>query len=103
MSFHVFSCAACGHAVYPARYLCPACHGAQWRETPAPQGIIEETTATRHKIGADQQQVLHLATVRTSAGPAVIAKLDGPAQEGDTVELAMEQGALRATPSGPPT
>ena len=99
MNFNVFSCSACDHAVYPGRYLCPTCHGVQWKETPATQGVVHESTTTRHKIGADQQVVLHLATVRTDAGPIVIAKLDAPAMSGEKVSLFIENGALNARPS----
>lgn len=96
MTFNVFKCSACGHTVYPARYLCPLCHATTWQETDAGMGAILETTATRHKMGADQQSVLHLATTRTAAGPVVIAKLDGPSQEGDKVDFFIENGALKA-------
>lgn len=100
MSFQVFSCAACGHAVFPARYLCPACHGGQWRETPAPQGVIQETTATRHKMGEGRQEVLHLATVKTYAGPIVVARLDEAMAEQAVVDLFVEEGALIARRPG---
>lgn len=96
MSFFVFSCEACGHAVFPARYLCPVCHGRQWRKTPVHEGVVQETTATRYKMGGSGQDVLHLATVATSGGPIVIARLDGAVDEGATVSLALEDGALLA-------
>ncbi len=68
MSFHVFVCEACGRAVFPRRLLCPQCGGRGWREEPVEGGVLEAL--------ADRGEV-RLGAVRTTAGPLVIARVEG--------------------------
>lgn len=86
----VFQCKGCGATLFPARYLCPRCGAADWREQAAPRGTLEECTVVRHRVGAQAHGGVPLASVRTDAGPVVVARLDAagrPGRPGDAVTL----------------
>jgi uncharacterized protein len=86
----IFRCRACGEALFPARYRCPHCGADDWVNEPAPLGTIEECTVVRHRVGAHGAGDVHLASVRTAAGAVVVARLDGPAREGEAVALTID-------------
>ncbi len=96
----IFRCRACGEALFPSRYRCPRCGAADWADELAPRGTVEEGTVVRHRVGAQGAGDVHLASVRTTAGAVVIARLDGPACEGEavalTIDAAMRVQARRA-------
>lgn len=99
MTFTVFQCASCKKSYFPARHFCPACHRAEWTEITAQYGQVEDSTAVRHRPGADTQTTTYLATIRTTAGPKVIARLEEYMDHGDKVELrSTENGLLVAIP-----
>ncbi|MFM0666926.1 zinc ribbon domain-containing protein [Paraburkholderia sediminicola] len=87
MTLKVFQCTQCGMTLFPARYFCPACGGAQWSECAVERGNIAESTVVRHRVGAQGGGDVHLASVATSAGPIVIARLEAAMQSGDSVSL----------------
>jgi uncharacterized OB-fold protein len=87
MTLSVFQCKQCGTTLFPARYFCPACGGGQWRECTVERGAVAESTVVRHRVGARGDGDVHLASVVTSAGPIVIARLEAAMQSGDAVSL----------------
>jgi uncharacterized OB-fold protein len=93
----VFACAACGTAAFPQRLACPQCGSRDSRAIEAAQGIVEETTIIRHRAGEHSDAPIHLATVRTLAGPLVIAQLEGTTDTGALVRLFLDpDGAIIA-------
>lgn len=90
MKLTVYQCSQCDKALFPARYFCPNCGGAKWQELVTEAGKIEEVTVVRHRVGAEGSKDLHLATVRTVAGPVVIARLDRVMHVGDAVQLQLD-------------
>ncbi|MGF6995465.1 Zn-ribbon domain-containing OB-fold protein [Paraburkholderia sp. GAS32] len=90
MSIKVFRCTHCGTTLFPARYLCPSCGGAEWSALDAEGGTVTAATAVRRRVGADNGGDIHLASVATDAGPIVIARLDSPVETGDAVSLALD-------------
>ncbi|WP_233862776.1 Zn-ribbon domain-containing OB-fold protein [Paraburkholderia adhaesiva] len=86
----IFRCRACGEALFPARYRCPRCGAADWKDEAAPSGVIEESTVVRHRVGALGAGDIHLASVRTEAGAIVIARLDVPGRTGEPVLLTID-------------
>jgi hypothetical protein len=78
-------CTRCGHAVFPARALCPRCGARDWRVEPAATGVVEETT-TRRAGGS-------VASVRTELGPVVVARSPDDAPPGAVVALSLDGGA----------
>ena len=87
MTLDVFRCTACGTTLFPARYRCPACGGAQWATLAATRGKVVAATTVTHRVGVAGAGEVYLASVETDAGPMVIARLDSAAREGDTVLL----------------
>jgi uncharacterized OB-fold protein len=87
MTLKVFQCMQCGAKLFPARYFCPACGGCQWRECTVERGIVAESTVVQHRVGAQGPGDVHLASVVTSAGPIVIARLEDAMQSGEAVIL----------------
>jgi uncharacterized protein len=87
MTLDVFRCTACGTTLFPARYRCPACGGAQWATLAAASGKVVAATTVTHRVGAAGAGEVHLASVETDAGPTIIARLESAAHEGDTVSL----------------
>lgn len=96
--FKAFACTACGHADFPFRLLCVRCGKRVFQEVDASEGHVEETTVVRHRAGGGEGgEGQRLATVRTTAGPRVIARLDVDAARGDRVELLVDaNGAVVA-------
>lgn len=95
MSFAVEQCRACLHAVYPARYLCPQCHGSAWRSIPVGSGTLQQLTQLPDPRGDDAC----LDTLQTDAGPMVIARLAGARHNtGRRYALRLERDALIAEP-----
>jgi uncharacterized OB-fold protein len=78
MSLRLFVCGSCGRAVFPHLLLCPNCGSTGWRREPVDSGVLEAV--------ADRGEV-RLGAVRTSSGPLVIARVDGDAKAGATVQL----------------
>ncbi|REE07344.1 hypothetical protein B0G71_7837 [Paraburkholderia sp. BL27I4N3] len=87
MTLKVFRCAQCETTLFPARYFCPACGGGEWSECAVERGSVAESTVVRHRVGAQGGGDVHLASVVTSAGPIVIARLEAAMQSGESVSL----------------
>ena len=85
-SLTVPACARCGHAMWPPRPVCPRCSATAFHDRDAGRGVIEATTRSEETL---------LASVRTLAGPIVIARLRRHATVGADVELTAE-----AAPAG---
>ena len=84
----VFECGACSHRAFPKRLLCPRCGGAQFRAIAAEFGLLEEVTTSS---AGDT-----IASVRTEAGPLVLAGLDRPLATGSRVRLTRRPGLFAA-------
>lgn len=80
-SLTVPACALCDHAIWPPRPVCPRCGGTAFRDRDAGRGVIEGTTRSEETL---------LASVRTLAGPMVIARLQREAAVGTDVGLTAE-------------
>lgn len=107
-SFAIPACASCGHAIWPPRLACAVCGAAEWTEVPAPTGTLLEVTEAPGYDG----EPTRLGTVRLAVpygaqdakrnsgregeGPPVVAAVAAVAAPGDTVELRLVDGALRA-------
>jgi uncharacterized OB-fold protein len=85
-AFSVVRCARCGLAAWPAPALCRACGSSDLRAEQAATGLLEETTAADRIV---------LGTVRTDAGPMVVARVED-ASAGERVALQLDDGALTA-------
>lgn len=93
--FTVRRCNACLHAVHPARYLCPRCHGSDWRPVAVRSGILLQFTRMPGKQADDR----YLGTLRTDAGPLVVARLAGTIHDkGQRYLLRLDGDALVAAP-----
>jgi uncharacterized protein len=91
----IWVCSACGHAVFPSRLLCSRCSGADWREETVEHGVVEQATEASFRTGAELV-TRRLASVRTDAGPIVIARLLDDAEPGAAVALTLSDGAVTA-------
>ncbi len=74
-------CAVCAHAIWPPRPLCPACGSMTFNESPVVAGSVEETTANVEHL---------IASVRSDAGPTIIARLQRSVPAGARVSLSTE-------------
>ncbi len=91
----VFRCVQCDHRMFPARFLCPKCHGDEFLTEVCASGVVTELT--RSASSGDEAGVYMLATVASDAGPVLIARvLDGAVQRGDKVALVLRDGGLYA-------
>lgn len=104
--FVVYACEACEHAVYPPRILCPQCGGAAWRRMLAEHGVVEELTVRRPVLKRRQlpwgnwldQEATRLASIRTDAGPRIVARVAEGVEVGDRVALALQASTAIALP-----
>lgn len=88
-------CRTCGHAVFPPRLLCPTCGGSDWREDVAESGVVEQATEAVFRTSG-QRVAQRIASVRTGAGPVVIARLADDVGPGSAVALEVSDGAIIA-------
>ena len=84
--FAVAGCTRCGLAAWPRPAMCRRCGSPAFRDVPAPDGVLEELAVA---------QPATLGTVRTAAGPVVVARVLG-ARPGERVRLQVRDGALEA-------
>ncbi|MBU9184431.1 zinc ribbon domain-containing protein [Burkholderia multivorans] len=91
MKLEVFQCKQCGSTLFPARYFCFECGGAEWRERAVEHGRVGELTTVRRRVGAQDGGDVLLASVTTDAGPTVIARLEGAVRTGDRVRVAVDE------------
>jgi uncharacterized OB-fold protein len=89
--FAVSRCAVCGLSAWPPPAMCRRCGSLEFAPEPAPGGTLEETTESAGPDGP-----VTLGTVRTGAGPMVVARVVG-ARPGAEVNLRVREGALEAT------
>lgn len=80
-------CSACGHAVFPARLLCPRCGASEWRRHEVEEGVVEEATVVRRAPGGPPPAPIPVGSVRLRGGVAVVARLDPGVEEGSSVRL----------------
>ena len=90
MDLDITQCTQGGLKLFPARYFCPNCGGEEWARRQVRSGTVMESTVVRHRAGERDAQALHLATVRTSEGPMVVARLIPPVMDGATVRLEVD-------------
>jgi hypothetical protein len=86
MAFTVAVCAGCGLAAWPRPAMCRRCGSLRFGSAEAPGGVLEEVAVAEPAT---------LGTVRTDAGPVVVARVDGCAP-GERVALEVCDGALTA-------
>jgi uncharacterized protein len=87
-------CSACGHAVFPARLLCPRCGGSGWASREVAEGVVEDATVVRRAAGGPFAAPVQLGAVRVAGGPVVLARMEPgmPADEGVSVRLEYGDG-----------
>jgi uncharacterized OB-fold protein len=84
-AFRVQVCDRCGHAVFPARTLCPRCGSREWHEEEAAGGVAQQVTT--HRDGG------RIASVASERGPIVIARAGEGVAAGSSVALELDGGA----------
>jgi uncharacterized OB-fold protein len=95
-------CSACGHAVFPARFLCPRCGGSEWQRTHVDVGVVEEATLVRRAPGGPLPSPIPVGSVRLRGGDvAVVARLEPEVEEGSSVRLDYLDGVPVAKPTTP--
>ena len=86
-------CMSCGHRSFPERLLCPRCGGGDRRREWVEAGTVEEATLLRRAAGRAYEEPVVLASVRLSAGPRVIARLEERLPPRTSVSLDLRDGA----------
>lgn len=98
-------CGGCGVALFPLRAICPRCWSTEMGEDFARRGTVEEVTRRENRPrerrrppvgGWDDRQVIWLASIRTEAGPIVVAWCPEELEPGATVELGISSGVPTA-------
>ena len=103
----VFACRQCAATYFPARSLCAGCGYGDFVAVDGEQGWIEQWTELhrtqrqaqkQRQAGdlAEEQPRHYLATVRTAAGPLVVAAMDEAGAAGLAVSLFHEGARLLA-------
>ena len=83
-------CEGCGWGFFPARLSrCPGCGASSLRFEAAGGGVVEEVTSRRRDDGS----TVHIASVRATRGPVVIARASAGIAPGARVELEDDDGA----------
>lgn len=104
--FTVAKCRACGYLAYPERIICPSCGAADWGKALADTGVVEQLTVRRPVLKRRQlpwgdwldQSETRLASVRTDAGPRVVARVAAGVVPGDRVSLSASGSTAIAVP-----
>jgi uncharacterized OB-fold protein len=85
-------CSACGHAVFPARLLCPRCSAGEWRSEDVDAGVVEEATRVERAPGGPLAAPVALGSIRLEGGLVVVARLESALGPGDSVRLEYRDG-----------
>lgn len=88
-------CDRCGAGFFPRRLICHRCGGSAFRDASAGDGVVEESTTVRRRVGTEGPPAV-LATVRLTAGPHVIASIPRALPPGTRVMVSQQEGAIRA-------
>jgi uncharacterized OB-fold protein len=88
-------CNRCGLASFPRRLTCHRCGGSAFKSASATEGVVEESTTVRRRVGSEGAPAV-LATVRLTAGPRVIAGMGRALPPGTRVVVSQQGGAIRA-------
>jgi uncharacterized OB-fold protein len=94
-------CSVCGHAVFPARLLCPRCGASAWEEREVDKGVVEEATGVQRAPGGALPIPVPLGSVRLQGGVPVVARLDAEVEEGHFVRLEYRDGVPVARTTEP--
>ncbi len=94
-------CSACGHAVFPARLLCPRCGADEWRSENVGAGVVEEATLMERAPGGPLAMPVALGSVRLEGGVVVVARLEPTMKPGASVRLEYRDGVPVASPAEP--
>ncbi|MGY0488679.1 Zn-ribbon domain-containing OB-fold protein [Streptomyces sp. WG-D5] len=78
MSVTVQKCQECGGQWFPARLMCPRCGGADLAPVKVERGVVEQLTHLGDVV---------VASVACDPEPLLVARLFGPVEPGDVVEL----------------
>jgi len=89
--FAVSRCVECGLSAWPPPAMCRRCGSLGFAPEPAPGGTLEQATESAGPDGP-----VTLGTVRTDAGPMVVARV-ADARPGAAVTLRVVDGAVEAT------
>jgi uncharacterized OB-fold protein len=92
----VSTCSNCGHAVFPARLLCPRCGGSGWTISEVDDGVVEDATVVRRAPGGPLPASVSLGTVRVEGGILVPARIEPGAEPGARVRVEYRDGILVA-------
>ena len=85
-------CSVCGHAVFPARPLCPRCGASAWEGLEVDEGVVEEATAVQRAPGGPLPMPVPLGSVRLAGGVLVVGRLGPGVEEGQSVRLEYRDG-----------
>jgi uncharacterized OB-fold protein len=94
-------CSACGHAVFPARLLCPQCGSDEWRSEDVGAGVVEEATLVERAPGGPLVTPVALGSIQLERGLVVVARLEARLERGDSVRLEYRDGVPVAYPTAP--
>jgi NAD(P)-dependent dehydrogenase (short-subunit alcohol dehydrogenase family)/uncharacterized OB-fold protein len=105
--FVIQVCAACQHATYPAREICPKCWSMELEWLDAEEGgqLISETTLrTSINTYFRERMPWRIGTVKLDAGPTVLAHIHGDVNEKERIRMIARtdksgQGVLFALPA----
>ncbi|VVJ18416.1 Uncharacterised protein [Amycolatopsis camponoti] len=84
MSVTVQNCRTCGGRWFPARLMCPRCGSADLAPVGVERGVVEQLTHLGDVV---------IASVACDPEPLLVARLHGPVEPGDVVELTDDPGA----------
>lgn len=90
MPLMIEQCSGCGTCWFPARYCCPQCGDAQWRQVAAGLARVAQATVVRARISLPAGSDLHLASVQLQEGPVVIACTEVALAPGTPVMLSVD-------------
>lgn len=85
--FPVFRCTGCGAQLFPARLLCPHCHGSAFETCRVYEGVVEEIAVIRHMVGQADWKPRRIANVRTAGGPMLTVGLIDESGPGTPIEI----------------
>lgn len=96
MSVQVQVCRDCMAQYFPPRLRCAKCGGRAFGQHPVTEGVLEQTSTLRHRVGFEGSSNIALGIVRTDGGLRLLARLRGAKQPGEPVLLEMsETGSIR--------
>ncbi|MAT22849.1 MAG: hypothetical protein CML86_05055 [Rhodobiaceae bacterium] len=86
-------CCNCSKYTFPQKFFCSECGSTEFNKISIDEGKVKEISVIRHMLGQKDWIPRKIANIETALGIYITAGIEDTAQEGDTLEIYLHNGA----------